>query len=253
MKTLYFAIIILFASQFSRAQERVTAVINDPDGYTNIRAGKGTSTEIIGKIYDHEVFIYKEKPNEQWLEVAITKCACENHESRYFNEIKGYVHRSRVLDLRKASDQVVKEKLTKVFNHELELSNRVTDLADQFSDEYKTAHNEWAVFHEMMFDEVQDRFSDYICSTRDDELFGLFNRVITMQSGSADELPSMAIGSIFKCLPAWTLQQIPKTQEYFYRLEWGCQGVTDKDHQLKLNEYRKKIGLEQVDYNNYKY
>ena len=77
MKTTKIAIVLLIICQTVFAQKNKLAVINDPDGYTNIRSGKGTSFEIVDKIYDSEVFHFVDIPNEQWLEVNITKCACD--------------------------------------------------------------------------------------------------------------------------------------------------------------------------------
>ncbi|MEO1256828.1 MAG: SH3 domain-containing protein, partial [Bacteroidota bacterium] len=228
-------------------------VINDPDGYTNIRAGKGTSTDILDKIFDYEVFTYIEQPNEQWLEVTVTKCACENDKKNYSNPVKGYVHRSRISNLSTTNNSILKEKLTKIFNYELELYNNRASLTDRQSNDFKIASNKWVVFHEMMFDQVLNNFSNYVCSTKDEELFKLYNKIITTESGSADEAPTFAIGRIFKCQPDWALERIPKSHDYFYLLEWGCQGVTDKEHQRLLNEHRTNIGLEQVDYDNYEY
>ena len=245
---------ILFSlCQLVSAQEPKTGVINDPDGYTNIRAGKGTSTEIIDTIFDYEVFEYTAQPNEQWLEVTVIKCACENHTNSYSRTVKGYVHRSKISNLSAMSNSLMKEKLTKLFNHELELYNSSASLTDRQSNDFKVASNRWAVFHEMMFAQVLSNFSDYICSTKDEQLFNLYNKIITTETGSADEAPSFAIGRVFKCQPDWTLERIPTSHDYFNLLEWGCQGVTDKEQQRLLNEHRTNIGLEQVDYDSYEY
>lgn len=60
-----------------------TATINDPDGYTNIRASNNVKSEIVGKILEGEVFTYWET-NDNWYKVETTKGA------------KGYVHKSRI-------------------------------------------------------------------------------------------------------------------------------------------------------------
>lgn len=253
MKNQLLVITFFSISHLVLAKEPTTAVINDPDGYTNIRKGKGTSTEIIDKIFDYEVFTYIEQPNEQWLEVTVIKCAYEDYKKSYSNTVKGYVHRSRISNLSTIDNSMMKERLTKIFNHELELYNDRNNHSDRQSKEFKIASNKRAVFHEMMFNAVLYKFSDYVCSTQDEELFQLYNKIITTESGSADELPSFAIGRIFKCQPDWTLEQIPKSHDYFFLLEWGCQGVTDKKHQQLLNKHRTNIGLKQVDYDNYEY
>lgn len=58
-------------------------VINDPDGYTNIRKSNSVNSGIIGKIVDGEVFTYWES-NDSWYIVQTAK------------GIKGYVHKSRI-------------------------------------------------------------------------------------------------------------------------------------------------------------
>ena len=58
-------------------------VINDNDGYTNVREIKRNDAKILTKIYEGEVFAV-EKSSENWWKV-ITK-----------NGIQGYVHKSRI-------------------------------------------------------------------------------------------------------------------------------------------------------------
>jgi len=60
------------------------AVINDPDGYTNLRQGKSVKSKIIGKIYENEQFDVYVEPGNWWL-VSISK----------YN-FNGYIHKSRV-------------------------------------------------------------------------------------------------------------------------------------------------------------
>jgi hypothetical protein len=42
-------------------------VINDPDGFTNIRAGQSTASEIIGRAVKGEVFHYWQLPGNWWV------------------------------------------------------------------------------------------------------------------------------------------------------------------------------------------
>ena len=252
MKISILTLFLFGLNQLCLAQEPSLGIINDPDGYTNIRAGKGTSNEIVDRIQDFELFAYFDEPDEQWLRVTVVKCVCDGS-GGYSKDVKGYIHRSRILDLSQLNSQQTKEFLKRTFEKELELFESRSNLTDRQSIEFRTASNRWVVYHEMVFDMVLDTFSDHICTTKDDELFKLYNKIITTEDGSADELPSFAIGRIFKCQPAWTLERIPKSHSYFHLLEWGCQGVTDKEHQRLLNEHRTNIGLEQVDYDNYEY
>ena len=60
------------------------AVINDPDGYTNIRSGEGTNYNIIGAVYEGEVFYAIRNNSNDWWRIK-TK-----------NGIIGYMHKSRI-------------------------------------------------------------------------------------------------------------------------------------------------------------
>ena len=56
------------ASDASAPTEAFTlaAVIDDPDGFTNIRAGQGTQTRIVGKILEGEKFLTYKQPGQWW-------------------------------------------------------------------------------------------------------------------------------------------------------------------------------------------
>ena len=56
------------ASATSNSAEAFTlaAVIDDPDGFTNIRAGQGTQTPIAGKVLEGEKFLTYKQPGQWW-------------------------------------------------------------------------------------------------------------------------------------------------------------------------------------------
>lgn len=60
------------------------ARIEDPDGWTNVRAGAGTGFDIIGRVYDGEPF-YTHSQDGKWWQV------------RTAGGIVGYMHRSRIV------------------------------------------------------------------------------------------------------------------------------------------------------------
>jgi hypothetical protein len=65
----------------------VRAVVSDPDGFTNLRAGPGTSFEIRTRVREGEVFTTTISPGEWWP--VTTK-----------DGVAGYIHRSRIRVLR---------------------------------------------------------------------------------------------------------------------------------------------------------
>ena len=90
---------ILFTGEESPAEETVIAEIeeninstnrdeikygniNDPDGYTNVREGKSSKSEILFQIYEDEKFIIQNNEEDWWL--------------IEFNGNHGYIHNSRI-------------------------------------------------------------------------------------------------------------------------------------------------------------
>jgi uncharacterized protein YgiM (DUF1202 family) len=70
-------------TDFSPNPNEVRAVIEDPDGYTNIRSGQGTQFSIIVRVNEGEVF-YTIPQQGDWWPV------------RTKDEKYGYIHRSRI-------------------------------------------------------------------------------------------------------------------------------------------------------------
>jgi Bacterial SH3 domain len=70
------------ASGTSPRSDEVEAVIDDPDGYTNIRSGQGTQYSIIARVNKGEVFYAIPQQSDDWWPVR-TK------DNKY-----GYIHRS---------------------------------------------------------------------------------------------------------------------------------------------------------------
>ncbi|MEQ8241154.1 MAG: SH3 domain-containing protein [Cyclobacteriaceae bacterium] len=85
MKYLNFLILFLTFTQLS-AQD--SGIINDPDGYTNVRKGEGTNFEVVGKIEESDQFLYYPNENSSWWKVKTTPA--------YGRSIEGFVHKSRI-------------------------------------------------------------------------------------------------------------------------------------------------------------
>ena len=82
------------------------AVINDPDGFTNVREGKSVNYSIVTKIYEHEVFYAYPSSNSNWYPVITN------------DGIKGYVHNSRIsfLDKNSSSQSISTEEMALILN-----------------------------------------------------------------------------------------------------------------------------------------
>lgn len=54
-------------NQRSQSIGHKAAIINDPDGYTNVRSAPNSNSDIVKKIYDGEVFYYEPSPDAKWV------------------------------------------------------------------------------------------------------------------------------------------------------------------------------------------
>lgn len=252
--------IFLFLTFFylsANCQERKTGIINDPDGYTNIRLGKGTSFEVIDKLNTDELFTYIDSTNQSWLKILITKCNCDTPH-RLYNQIEGYVHRSRIQDVDQLTPTKRKTLFSDIFNTELELYNTVINSIDRKSKEYQQLNGKRKVFHDYQFDCSLRSFTTYVCEHKDSELTQQYMKLMVTQEESADEAPTYALGRLFICEPEWTFEQITSHMMLMDKLEWGLVNVIYRmpkeeavHHKRKYNELRTAIGMSKVDFSLY--
>ncbi len=78
-------ILLLFATQLTFAQDKFIGIINDSDGYVNIRAEKTSNSKIVGKIEEGYKFYYDKDLSENWWAIETE-----------LGGKKGYVHKSRI-------------------------------------------------------------------------------------------------------------------------------------------------------------
>ncbi|TRZ45119.1 hypothetical protein [Robertkochia solimangrovi] len=77
------------------------AIINDPDGWTNVREAPDGKSEVIHRIYENEVFWYDPELSEiqqDWIPIYIPKNKFSFGNSMS-NVINGFIHKSRILPL----------------------------------------------------------------------------------------------------------------------------------------------------------
>lgn len=98
MKQAIGIVIFVLAFQFTFGQ---SAIIQDEDGWTNVRKNPDGQSEIIHKIKENEVFWYDYEPTDilqDWVSIYIPKndfCLGKSEP----NFIVGYIHKSRLLPL----------------------------------------------------------------------------------------------------------------------------------------------------------
>lgn len=96
MKQLLF--LIAFNLITLSVQGQQIAIIEDPDGFTNVREKAEGQSKVIHKILENEVFFYYIEGNEEWVHVYIPKNKFSLGDWPDW-DIAGYTHRSRIKPL----------------------------------------------------------------------------------------------------------------------------------------------------------
>jgi hypothetical protein len=124
-KTVTRVILISFCFIVTFSAMAQLAIIDDNDGYINVRKGKSSSSEIIGRLFNDDVFLFAEEDhNDEWINIFyyvelddlepfkrdyyVKDC----HWTSNFIYFNGYVHKSRVLPLESLNDIIKNRQLS---------------------------------------------------------------------------------------------------------------------------------------------
>jgi Bacterial SH3 domain len=92
MKRIYKVLALLLISNLSFCQEFEFAIIQDKDGFTNVREEANLKSKIVGTAKNDElIFVFDNEENKDWLMVETSK-------------ITGFVHKSRINRLKSYSE-----------------------------------------------------------------------------------------------------------------------------------------------------
>lgn len=120
---LLFGLVFLINTAFGQV-----AIIQDKDGFTNVRSKPTVDSEIVYKLKDNEVFFYYEDSygtiaeNTDWVQVMIPNNKYSIRLS-YYGYIYGYIHKSRLKPISQLEniiepDQILKFTISKVDIHD---------------------------------------------------------------------------------------------------------------------------------------
>lgn len=216
------------------------AIINDSDGFTNIRSGKGAEFPIIGTIEKDE-FFYCEDSDSDWTKVIALKW-------QDGKQIEGFIHKSRIQLIENLDSSKQKELLAQVLTNQQNLANKFQKaFIYKNSSSYKTAIKELELYSEIKYSPILDILPLYYCRTKDSIMLELFYSTIWADKGSANEAPSYAIGYCFICQPELVLKQVRNLKSTEHRnlilndIEWGLMCIFDVDQDEKSDnaEYNK--------------
>jgi hypothetical protein len=211
------------------------AIINDPDGFTNVRSGQGNDFSIVTTIEKDEFFYCDLTTNQEWVKIIALKWK----DSR---QVEGYIHNSRIQLVEKLDIYIQKELLTQILDKQKSLaSNFQKAHKSKDSLSYKTTIRDLELYSEIKYSPILDILPQYFCSTNDTIILQRFYATMWADKGSANEMSSIAIGDCFACQPDLVIGQlIQLTNEeqkklIFDQIEWGLLNKFDIDENSKSN------------------
>lgn len=127
MKVVLSIILTVLTIQVSFGQ---VAIIQDPDGWTNVRAEPNASSEIILRVNENEVFWYNiEESEQEWVSIYIPKDKYSLGTTSQ-NYVTGYIHTSRLLPLENLSEYNRSDFTFEYVIGEFDSTDRVIDKID---------------------------------------------------------------------------------------------------------------------------
>ena len=246
-----------FVSLFAQGK---LAIINDSDGYVNIRKGKGTNYEVITTINKDEFFYCDTTTiKDEWIKILTMRWQMAP-KWEDIKRIEGYVHRSRIQIIENLSYKKQKELIVEILNKQKQLAENIhtaweakDSLALVKIGEERSFHNDYK------YDLILEFLPTYFCSTQDTAIIQLFYETMWEDSGSANEMPSFTIGKCYVCYPDLVISQINYLEDkeekefIFNKIELGLLnyfGIEEDEKsdneeynnlKTKLNNERKKL------------
>lgn len=222
-------ILLIFGN--NQTSERLARIV-DKDGFTNVRAGQGLSFEVVDKVTTDEFFYCDATDSNDWVKVKLFKW-------RSGNQVTGYVHRSRVQIIEELSEREQKEIIFSVlkkqklladeflashrkYNKELKKWNSKADSAS-----YRKAVTELEHYSDVAYSPILQVLPKTFCRIKDMVLVNTFFETMWSDRGSANEMPSFAIGECFACNTKGLGDQIKQLKNQKQKaliidhIEWG--------------------------------
>ena len=226
MKEYIFLIIATLISLFSHGQTDL-AIINDPDGYVNIRVDKNADSEIITTLKEGDLFLC-EPTNDNWWKV-------DN-----FHSQTGFVQKSRIILIKNKSDNDQREMIIKSMEGLKNYRQKYDSLRSILpNDQRLELLREFENFEETVYTPLLTFLSGLFCKNKDVDLLDKFLVVIVANQMSANESPAWTLGECYLCYPDLILQKIDKykgkNKEYLKNtLIFGFENITlNKENEIK--------------------
>lgn len=242
-KTKYYILTLLIFCSLSVSAQNGPAIIKNSDGFTNVRSGPGTDFDVIDTLFTEDFFYFKFEDNSDWANVTAWKG----------RQIEGFIHKSRIQEVKKLDSNSLKELIIKVLDRQRTLAeNFRAAWKTKDSLAYRTTVKELENYNDTKYDPILQVIPEYFCSTNDAQIIDKFFETIWSDKGSANEMPSFSIGDCFICNAELVIERIVKITDNEQKklivghIEWGLINQFDVDEEgnsedKKYNELIEKL------------
>jgi hypothetical protein len=218
MKGLILLIIGLLTPTLNFGQSEL-AMINDPDGFVNVRADKNADSELLFKIKEKDFFLC-EPTTENWWKI-------DN-----FYTKTGFVHKSRIRLVKDLTEKQQRDLVINSMNGLKDYRLKYDSLRSILpNNERMELLREFEDFEENVYTPLLPFLSRLFCRNKDTELFDNYLKTMIVNQMSANEMPAWSLGDCYLCQPDIVIKQIErysgKEREYLWSmLTFGFENVT---------------------------
>lgn len=216
-------LLLLLISISATAQTSSLAVINDPDGFTNIRRSPGAQASVAAIVLKDQPF-YVEPSQSEWWKVNAVMWNMAS-----LAGFEGFIHKSRVQFVRELPDSVQQG----FFKRQLRAIRQQCKLADALREKafdrqtnaldktlFDSATHTRMRAYDATYESLVEDVRIYLCRTKDVLILKEWLQAEIDTEKSASEIPSIALGECYICQPDWLLEQLrsfPKARRiHFY-------------------------------------
>ncbi|MCK5740720.1 MAG: hypothetical protein KAH48_00770 [Chlorobi bacterium] len=251
MKYIILILISIFAASPLFAQSEL-AIINDKDGFTNLRAKQNGKSKVLRKIKKDELFYCEETDSDWWEAVYYTYKT---------GEIVGYIHKSRVQLFYDLPAETQKKRINTILVRQKKLaleSNRLRALqiykdgkeawpneADRVA--YEDVSKKRRLHQENKYETLLNSLPDYFCEQQDGETLQLLFELFDAEwETSCLETPTTVSADIFVCNPKLIAKLIPniknpKTKNFIIEtIDYGLETIFQEDD-AEYASFKKKL------------
>jgi hypothetical protein len=212
------------------------AMINDPDGYVNVRSDKSTDSEILFKIKETEFFLCEPTADNWWkIDDFYTKT--------------GFVHKSRIQLIKDLKENKQQDLIINSINGLKDFRLKYDSLRLILpNDERMKLLREFEKYEETIYTPLLPFLSGLFCKNKDIDLLDKYLKIMIINQMSANESPAWTLGDCYLCHPDLVIKQINnysgKDKEYLWSmLTFGFENVTwQKESEIEnYNELKNRL------------